>query len=299
MERKKGRAPRPAVLTALLLAALLSLSGIARGEDFAQSVEEQAAHLFSCAFQGVKHSFTVDLPEDPEGSPLILVLPGYGSTAEAFRSRTGLEKEANPRGYTVVYVTGARDGEDRTAAVGWNYEKADGGRDDAGFLCALADYVCARWGTDEARVYAVGFSNGAFMAHRLAVEGTGFAAVVSVAGSMADSVWERRPERCRVSVLQITGEKDSVIPKHSDGSAKTAAGPAIEDVMEYYAAANRLEESETETVGKASRLTKYRAGASDREVWHLVVKDGRHSWSAGSVTGIDTNALILRFLDLQ
>ena len=69
------------------------------------------------------------------------------------------------------------------------------------------------------------------MAHRLALETDGvFAAVVSVAGAAAESVWENRPGSLRVGLLQITGEKDGVVPKHSDGSARYAKSPAIEDV---------------------------------------------------------------------
>lgn len=60
----------------------------------------------ACRFDGVGHGFIVDLPAEPEGSPLILMLPGYGHTAESFRLETGLERDAASLGYTVVSVAG-------------------------------------------------------------------------------------------------------------------------------------------------------------------------------------------------
>ena len=41
---------------------------------------------------------------------------------------------------------------------------------------------------------------------------------------------------------------------------------------------------------------KYSDPSSDRRVWSLSVKDGRHSWPEEKITGIKTNTLILDFL---
>lgn len=79
------------------------------------------------------------------------------------------------------------------------------------------------------------------MTHRLALEASDtFAAIVSVAGTMPESIWENRLEKCDISVLQITGEKDDVIPQNSNGSANYSKAPAIEEVMEYYIQSNDL-----------------------------------------------------------
>ena len=79
------------------------------------------------------------------------------------------------------------------------------------------------------------------MAHRLAMEaGDTFRAVVSVSGMMQPEVWEKRNKTNNVSFFQITGEKDDVVPKRSDGTAKYTTAPAIEDVMEYWAKSDGL-----------------------------------------------------------
>ena len=289
------------VLFAVLLLALLAAAapvGSAAEDTGLEELVSLGDGRFSCAFDGVRHKFIVDLPEDPVGSPLILMLHGYGHTAESFRLETGLERDANPRGYTVVYVTGAPNPADRTSACGWNYGIGNSPNRDTVFLTALAGYVRRSFRTDESRCFAVGFSNGAFMAHRLALEaGDTFAAVVSVAGTVSETAWAARPETCAVGLLQITGEKDAVIPKHSDGSARFAKAPAIEDVVAYYVQANGLSLSETQEIGRASVLEKYTGEPAGPQVWHLLVRGGRHSWSAEPITGIDTNRLILDFLD--
>ena len=253
-----------------------------------------------CVFDGVAHSFLLALPETAEGAPLVLMLHGYGGTAESFRLDTGFDRAATARGYAVAFVTGAPDPGDRTSATGWNFGEGSPEKRDTAFLCALADTLVREYGLDGDRVFAVGFSNGAFMAHRLALETDGvFAAVVSVAGTAAESVWENRPGSLHVGLLQITGEKDGVVPRHSDGSARYAKSPAIEDVIAYCAAANGLDKMDSVSIGESSVLTKYSSDGSDRRVWHALITGGRHSWDAERITGVNTNELILSFLDTQ
>ena len=253
---------------------------------------------FSCNYEGVKHKFILDLPEQSEGNPLIIMLPGYGNTAESFRTSVHLEVDANPQGYAVVYVTGAPAPNALGSAFGWNSGISAEGNDDVGFLRALAQHLQKEYSFDEKRTYAVGFSNGAFMVHRLAMEaGDIFSACVSAAGLMPKKIWEARNEMNNVSFLQITGEKDDVVPKNSDSSAAHAKDPAIEDVMAYWTESDGLEICGSEEAGTGSVLTKCRSEKSPNQVWHLFVKNGRHSWPDIKLNGIDTNRLILEFFD--
>jgi poly(3-hydroxybutyrate) depolymerase len=198
----------------------------------------------------------------------------------------------------VVYVTGSSESGDPPATVSWNHEGREPGNDDVGFLKALAAFIHENYHTDPESCFIAGFSNGAFMCHRLALEASDtFSAVISVAGTMPENVWKSRPDVCSTSLLQIAGEKDNVIPKLSDGSARYSAFPAIEDVIGYYSSANGLDEMSVRELGRSSKLTEYRSKNSANQVWFLYVIDGRHSWSAESVTGIDTNNLIINFLE--
>ncbi|MBO6049612.1 MAG: prolyl oligopeptidase family serine peptidase [Spirochaetales bacterium] len=280
-------------LMAAVMAIMLCLCSCSTTKQNLEDIVTISSGHFACTYDGVKHDFIVDTPENPVGSSLVIMLPGAGGTAESFRQSTLFHEKACPNGYTVVYVTGAPDPKDSSSATSWNHNGRKDSNDDVGFLKTLASFIQDKYHTDPNRCFAAGFSNGAFMCHRLAMEASDtFSAVISVAGTISDNTWNSRPKDCKASLLQIAGEKDDVIPKHSDNSARYSAFPAIEEVIDYYA--NGLESTDVRKIGKDSTLTEY--GDFSRHVWFLYVKDGRHSWSAESVTGIDTNALIIDFL---
>jgi poly(3-hydroxybutyrate) depolymerase len=255
---------------------------------------------FSCTFDGVKHNFIVDLPESSENSPLVIMLHGYGNSAESFRSSVDFEEKANAKGYTVVYAEGAPDPTDSSSSIGWNADETPESNRDTDFLAALAEYLQDEYSLDKSRTFAVGFSNGAFMTHTLAMRKSDiFSACVSVAGIMPKSVWESRSAGVKVGIFQITGEKDNVVPKNSDNTAKHSKVPAYEDVMAYWADANGAELTDRRTVGKDSELTVYENKETRKQIWDLTVRDGSHSWPVMQYSGFDADDMILEFLNTQ
>lgn len=265
-----------------------------------EEIVQESDNKYSCSFDGVKHDFIIELPDKAEGAALVVMLHGYGDTAVGFRNTVHFEEEANPLGYAVVYVTGASNPNDSTSASGWNSGLGMDGNKDVEFLISLAEYLQKEYSFDKNRIFAVGFSNGAFMTHRLAMEaGTTYSACVCVAGMMPESIWNGRKEINDVSFFQISGEKDDVVPKNRDGSAKYSKAPAIEEVTEYWVKSNGLELLESYEVGKGSVLSKYGSVSNQKQVWNLLVKDGRHSWPSQDINGIDTNTMILEFLETQ
>ena len=69
--------------------------------------------------------------------------------------------------------------------------------------------------------------------------------------------------------------------------------------MDYWAESNGLSGQGSEEIGNGSELIKYTGSDSQKQVWHLRVKNGRHSWPLQDYTGIDTDTLILDYLDTQ
>ena len=296
------------IVILLLVLCAATLSGCARGEAVPEETVENVAlekdNKYTCSFDGVQHDFIVDLPEKTEGAPLVMMLHGFGDSAEGMRNTVHFEEKANPLGYAVVYVTGTPDPNDARSAACWNSGISAGisasDNRDVEFLCALARYLQDEYSLDKKRTFAVGFSNGAIMTHRLAMEAPGtFAAAVSVAGKMRESIWEAKNEKNSVGFFQITGEKDELVPKHSDGSAKYTKEPAIEDVVDYWAVSNGLEQTGTREIGSGSELTVYTGGGSAKQVWSLFVKNAHHSWPVEQLNGFDANDIILEFLETQ
>ena len=292
---KRHLFPAAVLLLALFFIRCIQANDLPAGE---LEVVHRKENRFDCTFEGVKHGFILDLPEKSEGAPLVLLLPGYGNTAESFRLTTHFEQDANPLGYAVAYVTGARDPNNPIGSVGWNSGISPEGNDDTAFLTSLAEYLQQEYSFDRERTFAVGFSNGAFMAHRLAMEaGDTFSACVSVAGMMPAKIWQNRNDTNNISFFQITGEKDDVVPKNSDGSAAYSKNPAIEDVMAYWASSDGLDISDSDQTANGSVLTKHQSDEKPDQVWDLLIKNGRHSWPDIKMTGIDANCLILEFFD--
>lgn len=218
------------------------------------------------------------LPENiTKETALVIMLHGYGNNAESFRTTTQFDRQATVRGYAVVYANGIPDPEDKTSSSSWNSGLKKSSKNDVKYLETLAATLQKEYGFSTKRVFVAGFSNGAFMVHRLAVESKKFTAAASVAGFLPKNVWETRPGKIKCGFLQINGTKDDVVPMNLNGSAKYNVNPAIEDVIEYYKKACSRKAAES--------------------VKHIVIADGRHSWPEEKFCGFDVNKTILDFFD--
>jgi polyhydroxybutyrate depolymerase len=145
--------------------------------------------------------------------PLVLFFHGYGATASEQASEFGLEALADAHGFALAYTDGTPDSRGKRF---WNATDAccnfDGASlDDVAYVRWLVGDVERRVPVDRSRVYAVGFSNGGFLAHRLACDlAPTFAAVVSLAGAAWNDASRCAPSE-PVSVLEIHGDADRVV----------------------------------------------------------------------------------------
>ncbi len=253
---------------------------------------------YTCEYDGITRTFLLYAPsEAPKG--IIIMLHGAGSDGEAFRLMTGMDSVACERGYAVAYVYGTVNPYSQSAdSTGWNSGIAARGQDDIGFLCSLASYLQDKYSLTRDETFAVGFSNGAFMTYRIAAEGQkSFGATVSVAGMMPQRIWNNKTDKSNISLLQISGNKDDVVPMNSNGTAATSVNPAIEDVMAYFAEAAGLNKYSSEEISDKSTLYKYTGEGSELKVWRIEISEGRHSWPEEKFAGFNTNEMILSFLD--
>lgn len=168
-------------------------------------------------FEGFERSYVLYKPDDLEiPAPLVLVLHGRFGNGESMRRSTRFNAVAEREGFIVAYPDGL-DAE-------WNYVRGIPGypntHDDVAFLIALVDEIAATHEVDLSRVYVTGFSNGGFMAQRIACENpTHFAAFASVAaagfGGMTGVCMETGSEKA--PMLLINGTEDTNVPWEGTG----------------------------------------------------------------------------------
>ena len=285
-------------LMLIVLTAACILTGCSSSGPKVENVVLEENDKYTCTFEDVKHDFVISLPQESKNAPLIVMLHGSGDSAENFRLTSGFDDDALPKGYAVCYVSGTVNGKAGRNYRSWNYGRLEPDYNDVGFIKALVNYLVDEYSLDKKHVFCAGFSNGGFMNFRLALEAQDtFLACASVGGDLCKPLWVNRPEKNDVGMLSVIGEFDDPVPKNSDGSAKTALDPAIEDVIDYMVSSNGLEMQYEGEIGDGSIIRKYGAKKDKDIVWSVVVKDAKHGWPTEELNSISVNKLILEFFE--
>jgi polyhydroxybutyrate depolymerase len=174
-------------------------------------------------------------------TPLVLLLHGFGTSSDQMEAVVGLQPVADERGFLYVHPDGTRDA---AGAPFWN--ATDGccntssvPIDDSAYLETVVEQVQATYTVDPKRIYIVGVSNGGFMAHRMACDHAAtIAAIVSFAGATFLDPTMCRPSQ-PVSVLQIHGTADEIVPYDGGELIPGHPFPAAEATVADWATSNR------------------------------------------------------------
>lgn len=144
--------------------------------------------------------------------PLIVSLHGFGGSGKHYIQYWEQNKRVDAHGFIVAAPTGNTDSKGLSF---WNAsdaccDKDLSGVDDAKYLKKLIETVREHYAIDPASIHVTGYSNGGFMAHRMACEHPdSVASIVSVAG--ASFSVPRKCDQGSVHVLQVHGVDDSII----------------------------------------------------------------------------------------
>lgn len=197
-------------LTVIILVLLVVVFGFLSGRDrhmlFARS------KTFSYA--GEARTYRLYVPNEiTKDTPLIMGLHGFGDSSQRFAYYTGLHNAAESA--VIVYpdsVTPNREG----LKTGWNAGFCCGAgwvnkADDVGFLAELATSLAKEFGISDKRVYVTGFSNGGFMAQRLAAERPDvFRAAAIGSGTIGTTERQIAPTQ-PVPILLMHGTNDTTV----------------------------------------------------------------------------------------
>jgi len=169
---------------------------------------------------------------------------------------------------------------------------------DVGYIDALIDNLSNSYSIDLSKIYATGFSNGGFMAYKLACQlSHRIAAVASVSGVMSTSTLENCNPSRAIPVLHIHGTKDIWV--FIDGLKEWRS---VEETLRYWTNFNNCDNSDM-TVLLDSDLTdnctvekySYTNCTNNSKVVYYKIIDGGHTWPGSGPTiyentNLDINA---------
>jgi len=186
----------------------------------------------------------------PSPRPLFLFLHGLGASAEAVRQAVQLEAFTQQNDIVAAVPEGSLDSHRRRF---WNATNAccdyDGlGTNDVAYIAAVIADVRAKRNIDDQRIFVVGYSNGGFMAHRLACD----LSDVIVGIASFSGVGHQNTKLCQptrpVAVLQIHGDSDKVVDINGGrpmGRADLPRHPSATSSLAFWARHNGCDASLT------------------------------------------------------
>lgn len=276
--------------------ALLSLLLFLNKETVAQENPLPKEEKGVLVFGGRVRHYLLHLPpgEIKAPLPLVVALHGLDMSAGEMESLTGLSDLADKEGFAVLYPEG--EGLHQDNGQSWNGGACcgyalDHGIDDVGFVEALLKKIAGEIPLDASRIYATGFSTGAFLTYRLGAELSHiFAAIAPVAGSIGGIHSPQslpfvipRPD-LPVAVVAFHGTDDLSIP-YDGGPSHGGYSGAMEssyispmDSAAFFSTRNRCAKTEEERMSPHVRLEKSTFCEEDADVWLYTLEGGWHAW---------------------
>ncbi|MDP3427570.1 MAG: PHB depolymerase family esterase, partial [Humidesulfovibrio sp.] len=227
--------------------------------------------------------------------PLVVFLHGAGGSARQAMQQTRLAALAERVGFIAAFPEGlaAPQGQEYAGIQTWNawsccgYAR-DQKADDVGYLAALISRLKADYPVDPRRVFLAGFSNGAMLASRFALERPGVAAAIaSVAGYLpCDAPAPPEP----LPVLIIHGNHDRVA-RFGPPPGQPRTGRFCEDFpakaqVVFWVQGQNLRAKPQQVQDGQNRRTRVERYGPDKNtgralVEFVIVKGGGHAWPGG------------------
>ncbi|HRH32300.1 MAG TPA: dienelactone hydrolase family protein [bacterium] len=225
-------------------------------------VASSGKQVYHLEVDGVSREFIVYRPDHLSATqevPVVFVFHGTTGTGEKFYTITNWKSKADSEGFMTVYPTSLKyhvfddekvvKGEVKNAVSSyttkWNAYELPSLidpkypdqvlADDVAFTRQMVSFINENYATDESRFYATGFSNGAQMVSRLAVETSDIFAAFAPAG--AGMIYDQVLSEIAAGnidfvprpVLQTIGEVDPKISHYLGVSAINMTASAAED----------------------------------------------------------------------
>ena len=248
----------------------------------------------SLIVDGRERMYLAYVPTSYDGAqplPVLLVFHGFASSPANIMRMSDFNALAEEQQFIVVYPGGSEQ-----PTVWYNgtsiLRPFDDDRD-LRFIDALLDRLISEECVDTQRVYAVGFSMGGGMAHRLACERSErIAAVGTVAGAFATIPGGCLPDR-PVPIMALHGLRDRVVPFEGAGLLL----PSVSRWVSDWAQRNRCADVR-DYLPPFERGVHFKACAEGAEVVLITGEQLGHTWPgtphpnrANRLSGIDDGSI--------
>ena len=293
---KALRVPIIALFVFLLINQSCNTNDATSGEEQINVQENNSWNIkeFSLLHNGSVREYTLYKPDNfTIDAPLVMLLHGYTSNKNNIMNYSKMNDLADSHGFMVCYPQGTIN--DNTGQTHWNANLTFSTIDDIGFLSELVVTIQEEFKTNPEHTFVAGMSNGGFMSYTLACERPDlFKGIASITGTMSGYDWNNCNPQMGLSVMQMSGTQDRVVPW--DGSMSTQGGwggaPHILEVIDLWAEVNECTLTETvdfpnivTTDNSTASLYKYTTEFDNRQVWFYQIDGGGHKWPGWGGSG--------------
>ena len=263
-------------------------------------------------------------------APVLFILHGLGDDATNFFNATDVRTVAEQRGWIVVCPQ-ALDFNLQTPLGGYDFGTSwnagitvtvqielygmpfsfdvtvNPDADDSGFLMATLETLDEEYAVEPDSVFFAGFSLGACMSHRMAIEhGDRINAIAAVSGVVGNDMDELTPA-ANINVLEIFGTSDEMISyDNAEISLQSygthSIGLPAEATVEYWRNFNQCAETavfeqypDLVNDGLTFEMYSYMDGANDSRVSFIKVNNGLHRWYMAGNNDISYTEEIAKF----
>ena len=273
------------------------MKGLLPAEAVPGAVGSTASRLdsFAIATRDMERHYTVYSPaaDHVQHLPVVLMLHGGGGTSKTAMEETGWMQKAEAAGFLLVFPEGARQHTDkppgfRTNPQTWNdgsgrFYSGKQNIDDVAFIDNVIEEVALSHDVDAGRVFVTGFSNGASMAYRLALElSERIAAIAPVASSGLRMPAKKRKSPVPVVAIQGMGDPRNPLEggtvRLADGQEDTRS--PVTETIERWAAMNGCDPTPTVSDVDGVKRVSY-GGRNEAEVVLYLVSGMGHTWPGG------------------
>lgn len=247
---------------------------------------------------GLDRLYLIHVPPGYDRSrppPVVLAFHGTPSDAAGMKRITDFDRLADARGFVAVYPEAAV-GDWATGCIACP-SAADHARiDDVGFVRRIVTRLAAELPIDRRRVHAVGFSNGALFANRLACDAADLLAGAALVGATLlddDFVPPCQPAR-PIPMVVIHGDRDPSFPPEGRAFGAEPGAPRTVSIASTLAAWERRNDCAApapaeplpEAVDDGTRVfvTRWVECDGDAKMWFFAVGGGGHTWPGSPVT---------------